>query len=225
MRIREDAVTWAQSQHVAPSRDWTGQCLGFVRSCFGAGAYLHDAYEAWRLAKYKHTTGTPPAGVPVFWKGGSKGYGHIALSAGGGYVWSTDVKRRGQVDKVSIGAIARAWNQRYLGWTEDVNGIRVYTHVVTRPAPAVARPANAPVDFVSLNNLRPGMHNEDVAQLQAACRRHGYGRLNPHGVTGYYGGETLAMVAAFQRAQGWHGADADGRPGPETLRRLGLRAH
>lgn len=40
--------------------------------------------------------------------------------------------------------------------------------------------------------------------------------------TTYYGDGTKAAVAAFQQAQGWSGADADGLLGPATLDRLGL---
>ena len=40
------------------------------------------------------------------------------------------------------------------------------------------------------------------------------------GATGYYGTQTRSAVRSFQRAQGWRGGDADGFPGPTTLRLL-----
>ena len=41
-------------------------------------------------ARYRHTDGsTPPRGALVFWTT-SNVAGHIAISAGGGYVWTTD---------------------------------------------------------------------------------------------------------------------------------------
>ena len=42
------------------------------------------------------------------------------------------------------------------------------------------------------------------------------------GATGYYGDQTRAAVAAFQRKQGWTGPAADGLPGPQTFAKLGL---
>ena len=58
-------------------------------------------------------------------------------------------------------------------------------------------------------------------RLQRALIGQGYSI--PAGATGKYGAQTTAAVAAFQRAQGWKGAQADGIAGPETLRRLGIR--
>jgi peptidoglycan hydrolase-like protein with peptidoglycan-binding domain len=77
---------------------------------------------------------------------------------------------------------------------------------------------------VSLSNLRWGIQHNDVKAYQKALRAKGFAKLNPSGVTGFYGAETKAMTAAFQRAQGWRGDDADGFPGPRTLQLLGLTA-
>ena len=52
----------------------------------------------------------------------------------------------------------------------------------------------------------------------------GRGFAIPAGATGFFGGQTKAAVAAFQRSQGWTGSGADGVPGAETLRRLGITA-
>ncbi len=59
-------------------------------------------------------------------------------------------------------------------------------------------------------------------RLQRALISQGYSI--PAGATGKYGAQTTAAVAAFQRAQGWSGGQADGLAGPETLRRLGVTA-
>ncbi len=44
----------------------------------------------------------------------------------------------------------------------------------------------------------------------------------PAGQTGYFGARTQQAVADFQRSLGWSGDQADGIPGSQTLRRLGL---
>ncbi len=63
---------------------------------------------------------------------------------------------------------------------------------------------------------------EQTSRLQRALISTGYSI--PAGATGTYGAQTTAAVAAFQQAQGWSGAQADGIAGPETLRRLGISA-
>lgn len=203
----------AKARWHAENTNWgVGYCLKFARSCAGAPANTYDAATAWRQATHRHTTGTPPLGAMVFWTGGSRGHGHIAVSDGGGYVWSTDIIRPGRVDRVSIARLGATWgNLTYVGWTEDVNGVLI-----------TGFPTPPPLITVALKNLQPGVRHPDVAELQTALRRHGLATLNPSGVTGYYGTETQTMVTAFQRKQGWAGADADGLPGPKTCAFLGL---
>jgi len=92
-----------------------------------------------------------------------------------------------------------------------------------RPRPAVARrpaarPAAARVPAASA--YRPGTASPAVYALQVALARAGF--PIPAGPTGYFGARTVEAVRAFQRSQGWSGAQADGIPGPATLRRLGL---
>jgi len=67
---------------------------------------------------------------------------------------------------------------------------------------------------------RSSLTTEQTTRLQQALIAQGYSI--PAGATGTYGAQTTAAVAAFQRAQGWRGAQADGIAGPETLRRLGV---
>lgn len=187
-----------------------GMCLKFSRTCAGAPGGVYDAITAWRNARHRHSDGTPPRGSMVFWSGGSKGHGHIAVSDGGGYVFSTDIVRSGRVNRVSIAYLSTRWgNLQYLGWSEDVNGA-----VVT----SIIQPTSS-ITMVRLANLRPGLRNADVTDLQLALRRHGVATFT---ATGYFGGLTRDAVAAFQRKQGWAGEDANGIPGPRTCALLGL---
>jgi peptidoglycan hydrolase-like protein with peptidoglycan-binding domain len=59
-----------------------------------------------------------------------------------------------------------------------------------------------------------------VYDLQNALIAKGYSI--PAGPTGYFGTRTKQAVAQFQRSLGFSGDQADGIPGPQTLRRLGL---
>lgn len=103
-----------------------GWCLKAVRTCYGVASKYRSAAAAWEAAPMKHPNSTPPAGVPVYWTGGRGGFGHVAISAGDGRVWSTDSRRVGYFDLVPIGAPAKDWGLTYAGWSPYVNDVRVY---------------------------------------------------------------------------------------------------
>lgn len=121
----EQAIAAARHQSENGPEFGVGLCLQRCRICFGVDSKYPDAAAAWAGAQYKHTRGVPPRGTLVFWTGGSHGHGHIAISAGDGCCWSTDIKRLGRFDKVSIDLIHEQWGMTYAGFTEDINGVRV----------------------------------------------------------------------------------------------------
>lgn len=141
-RTPDQALAAALTESNRPSRDWTGMCMRFTRMMYGVAAVGDydgdgdaDAVDGWKSAKRKHPTKDPydiPRGVPVFWRGGPKGYGHAAISVGGGQMWSTDIQRRGKVDLAPIAEVERKWGLELLGWAEDINGVTLYVP----PAPA-----------------------------------------------------------------------------------------
>lgn len=98
-----------------------GQCLKFSRSCAEAPGGVYDADAAWANADFKHASGFAPRGTFVFWRGGE--HGHVAVSEGDGWVWTTDYRRYGKVDLVRQGDITANWNMSVRGWTEDINGV------------------------------------------------------------------------------------------------------
>lgn len=110
-----------------------GLCLQFTRLVFGVPALYATAYKAYLGAEHKHPGDTnPPYGVPVFWAPHDPGgAGHVAPSLGNGLVRTTNSATQ-TVYTVAISKITSAWGMPYLGWTEDLNGVRVWTP----PAPA-----------------------------------------------------------------------------------------
>lgn len=138
---RAEAIAWGRSQVDTPDKDFTRLCLQFVRMAFGLPAVYPDAGTAWDRAVHRHTVtqgSQVPRGVPVFWELPSVA-DHVALSLGDGWCLSNDIKRRGRIDRVRIDSITTAWGGQLLGWTEDLNGTRVYD---APPKPVKPLPPN-----------------------------------------------------------------------------------
>ncbi|MEU7200260.1 peptidoglycan-binding protein [Streptomyces sp. NPDC045470] len=76
------------------------------------------------------------------------------------------------------------------------------------------------LSFPGRSNFGPGRVNQHVTALGQALVRHGYGRFYSVGPGPRWTDSDRNAVRAFQRAQGWGHASADGYPGPETWRRL-----
>lgn len=115
-RTLNGALAYAKSQ--VGKSGWRRLCLAFVRQSWGyPTSGIATAYTGSKLVK-KTTKGTPPPGAICWWKGPTSA-GHVALSAGNGYVYSNDFKRPGIIDKVKIKDITRGWNCEYLGWSRN----------------------------------------------------------------------------------------------------------
>jgi hypothetical protein len=121
-RTREQVVTWARVQSRRRTTGWRGLCLKFSRMAAGAAGGVRNADLAWARAEFKHTTGTPPRGTFVYWRGGR--HGHVAVSAGDGDCYSSDYPVRDRIGWCRIDAIGRAWGYQLRGWSEDINGVR-----------------------------------------------------------------------------------------------------
>lgn len=98
----------------------------------------------WAKSKYRHPTADPstaPRGAFHYWIGGSSGAGHVTLSRGGASCWSTDIKRSGFYDITTVEHINAAWPQlHYVGWTEDIDGVRVINATPPDPKPLPPEP-------------------------------------------------------------------------------------
>jgi hypothetical protein len=117
----------------------TGRCLQFVNWAFGeptsrmtsngrgstADGNWQDAKEGWYGSLHQHPgDGTDaPAGVPIYWETGPSGNpaGHIALSDGDGWCYTTDYAGPRSVSRQRV-AYLNSLRGRALGWTEDFGG-------------------------------------------------------------------------------------------------------
>lgn len=123
-----EAVANANSYHSYAS----GYCLQWVRIDWEIGSLYASAIDAWNGAKYRHPGDrNPPKGAPLFYRGGN--YGHIVIAKEDG-MRSTDCTYSGHVDNAAINWPEIHWGHEYLGWTEDLNGIRL-PNLVNQPPP------------------------------------------------------------------------------------------
>ena len=163
---RETAARRAE----ASTSNRPGTCQLWTRTQFGApsagdrdGDGDADAMDGWQSepTRARHVGDrNPPRGVPVAFSGGSKGYGHRAVSLGNGKIRSTDMTatgyKPGVVGTTSIAQIERSMGVRYLGWSETITGQPI-------PLPEPAKPKPKPV--------KPLPPAKRVKLLRAAARR------------------------------------------------------
>jgi hypothetical protein len=123
-----DAANAAIGENVMPP----GFCLQFTRECFDVAALYGSAIDAWNGARWRHEGDrNPPPAVPV-WFATSSVYDHVAIRTEDAYVVSTfndDVRLF-----TDIADIERQFDGSFLGWAEDINGVRVYTQEDDMPS-------------------------------------------------------------------------------------------
>lgn len=124
-------------------RKFSGMCQAFTVTMFGTGAVGDydrdrdaDAVDGWKAAvahgKVVRASSISdysriPAGVMLYWSGGSQGYGHAAVSIGGGRMVTTDYSN----GKIGIATIKGWWGRThtFLGYVlVEGNG-----HTLTDP--------------------------------------------------------------------------------------------
>lgn len=211
------ARTLAQALNYANSvsTGYGGLCLQFVRTCFGVGAKYPSAIAAWNGAQYKHQTSSTsgiPVGAPIFFAGSK--YGHVAVYAGNGNMRTTN-SATNRIHTMTVASWVRA-GYHLLGWTEDINGVRIYGGGGNseqsagglkvdgvwgaETTKALQRVLGTPVD---------GVISEQYPHPQiTAITSVGWKKSNPQG---------SQMVYRLQQKIGVH---ADGLLGPNTIKAL-----
>lgn len=116
-------------------QDYAGFCLRFTQSVYSAPARYRSAWEAWNATELKHSPAEsiPYVSVPVWFSHyGTYGqpptyenWGHVvAYLPGAGYL-SSPGEGYGQELFRSIEEVEARFNAEYVGWSEDINGLRV----------------------------------------------------------------------------------------------------
>lgn len=186
-----------------------GRCLEFTRGVFGVGPRFPSAISAWDHAQLRHTD-APPRGavVPVFFETPSP-FRHVAVALGNGKVVSTNGA------KISlwadVGTVARVYRGPYLGWSEDLNGVRVFR--ADGPRTLAVTGVWADLTTRALQR-RFGTTVDGTISGQTIT---GANRA-VHGLVAGHGGS--ALVSAMQE---WLGIARDGRLDGDTIRALQRR--
>lgn len=135
VKSREDAAKSAESSKI----NVPGTCQLWTRTQFGASSAGDqdrdgdaDAVDGWKSepTSARHPGDrNPPRGVPVAFSGGSKGFGHRAVSLGGGKIRSTDMTatgyKAGVVGTTTIAQIEHSMRVTYLGWSDTITGVTI----------------------------------------------------------------------------------------------------
>jgi len=219
MRTYEQAKAYARQQHESPSRDWTQWCQVFSRQCVGAAPFGDSARLAFNGTpdRFKHRSVPPPPGSIAYYGFRDRGFGHAVFVVDGGFVWSNDILRPGKIDRVQWDVFTRPrWSLPYRGWIDTCP---------SGPLPVTGSPGSRPAfkqgKKVYASKMRFKQADSDsVWNLQLALMKKGYSV--GAGPTGNFGLHTMVACAAFQGARGWTGRRADGIPGKQTVRALGL---
>lgn len=139
---REAARVNARLESQMPTFDWEGYCLKFVRTMLDVtpppGRSSAKSTLERTMWDDRHYASIPPPGVPYFFEVGKNWHVVIVERSGSTVcrtlVWSTDIRRRGRVDLVSIGYIQRNWKAKPLCWTETLHSVRLVSPQGHRPS-------------------------------------------------------------------------------------------
>ncbi|MFB6892853.1 peptidoglycan-binding protein [Kitasatospora sp. NPDC056327] len=184
------------------------------------------------------TASTAFPGADRFGPGADNAYvtrlGQMLVQRGGGQFYTQGPGPRwGEADRRATEAfqLAQGWRGSEADgipgratWDLLVNGKgRNIDGGTPLPPPPVQPPATggtgAPA-FPGADRFAPGAANDWVRQLGEQLVRKGFGRYYTTGPGPRWTEADRRNVQAFQEAQGWRGAEADGYPGPDTWKRL-----
>jgi hypothetical protein len=185
--------------------DWDGDRAADAEDGWKAAVAQGRVVSARQIASYDDI----PAGVPLYWLGGSRDNGHAATSAGGGDCYSTDLPNYGYVGRVPITEVNRRWGLTFAGYV-----------IVTGNGYTVTDPPAPPVDRMDPANYGPGKVGDHITWYGNRLVLHGFGRRYKTGPGPTWGPADGLNTRDCQLARGFTGVDANGLPGLNTLRFL-----
>lgn len=116
--------------------DWFLWCLAVTQKVFGVAPFVESAQIAWNWNNTKHQDRNLPdeCFVPIWWTGGYKNYGHVAIAKRTGnriQIWTSPYTHKPYFDyfegelNTTIDTVSRIYSVTYAGWTETMNTTRI----------------------------------------------------------------------------------------------------
>ncbi|MFG3038287.1 peptidoglycan-binding protein [Streptomyces sp. NPDC048330] len=175
-------------------------------------------------------TSTPFPGAAKFGPGANNAYvtqlGRLLVDRGGRKFYSQGPGPKwGEADRRATQAfqLAQGWKGKE---ADGIPGPDTWKLLVTGGGRSIggsggsSGPSAHATGFPGRGYFRPGQSNAYVEKLGKQLVKRGFGKHYLSGPGPRWTEADRRNVEAFQRAQGWRGAAADGYPGPETWRRL-----
>jgi hypothetical protein len=231
-----------------PSLEWSNYqawCATFVSWC-AMKAGVHELFPrtastdlgARWFKDRKRWSEYPAIGAQVFYgHNGDMNHTGIVYDYDGTYVYTIEGNTNGNGSREGDGVYLKKRRRRdsYVqgyGYPDYPEGIQSadpkWKHAAPKPehnaTPAAhVKPHRTP--FWKLPRSKPknyfiGARGKHVTWLGKRLVAHGFGKHYKEGPGPVFTQVDKANVRDFQLAQGWRGRDADGFPGPETLKRL-----
>ncbi|WP_055603491.1 peptidoglycan-binding protein [Streptomyces aureus] len=176
------------------------------------------------------STATPYPGTAMFGPGADNAYvtqlGRLLLDRGGKKYYSRGPGPQwGEADRRATQAfqLAQGWKGKE---ADGLPGPETWKLLVTGKGRNIGGSSGSSgsssnaTGFPGRGSFRPGQSNAYVEKLGKQLVKRGFGKHYLSGPGPRWTEADRRNVEAFQRAQGWRGAAADGYPGPETWRRL-----
>ncbi|MFJ2578263.1 peptidoglycan-binding protein [Kitasatospora aureofaciens] len=198
-----------------------------------SGSYVPYRYTGLSGGSNDGTSSTAFPGADKFGPGANNAYvtklGQMLVQRGGARFYSEGPGPRwGEADRKATQAFQQA--QGWQGSEADgIPGKDTWDYLVYgkgrnidagTPLPPPVQPGTGVPAFPGADKFGPGASNDYVRQLGEQLVRKGFGGAYSVGPGPQWSESDRRNVQAFQQAQGWSGADADGYPGPETWGRL-----
>lgn len=151
-RTGQAAIDYARGRVGTTMPEGSGYCLKFVRDCFAVPSYYASAIDAWNGARWPHPGDrNPPPAVPLFFRTPSQ-YDHVVFGCSAHEIVTTfNDQIRSYVGPDAIDQVCRDFDGTYLGWSEDLNTVRVHEPATEPEAPDVD--LNNPADVQAMKML------------------------------------------------------------------------
>lgn len=117
-------------------RGFSGWCLNYARRVYNVGPKYPTAWNAWKNASKRHTASSHPKNVSVpiwfsFYRRGVN-FGHVVVYVPKKGYYSSPYKRGTSFAVLpSIKEVERIYSAKYVGWSEDINGVSVVKKVAS----------------------------------------------------------------------------------------------